>query len=1321
MKISKVDHNKTAVGNMDNMPIKGFIYKDPKRVENGTSVDINKRIKDARRTFESIYSVFDEKKFNKDTQDFNLVKQFNKDIRNVLKNSKGNIGFNELINGLNKFDSIKYEPDNIIYSGLKQSFQTEKIIKSIRILIRYVCENIKDINTDEKKLIENSFIGKIIKDYQKFDKCVHIPKAISNQNMVVQIDNDTRKLNLAKIPPHPESKHDDNSREREAFKRFLSGYSNLDDSVRHNIRVRLRRLVDLYFYGIEAVKLEDFNEWKDHEEKKARNDLFVDKQEITVKKESEGKKTEVDADLIKDTVRKKNIIRYRNTIKIASDNPTIFFDDQDVNVFWIHFIEKEVEKLFSKIKNNNDFVLKIGYVSEKVWKSMINYISIKYIALGKAVYHCALKDLDITDTSNLNIDLTKIDDKYLNGISSFHYELIKAEEDLQRDVSESVAFAANHLAHATISNINSKDDFLTLTYEDLKKKAYPNTMKNIMQFFGGYSKWKSFFEKNHSEDYDDIVFLRDIRNIIYSLRNSSFHFTTKKIDNDSWNTELIGNMFEKDCEIESTVLKNKLYFNNLPMYYADKPLENVLHRLYDSCHERASQVPSFNKVFIRKNFASILLKYNYNVVFNDDLDMLNWQSAIFYLFKEIYYNDFLQNDSSLSLFLRYVDDLKIEKDDRGKTTKSTRPNEDFKNAINFFKNDNTTLSSLCQQIMTEYNRQNDTGVKKRNYNVEKKHPKIFQHYRMILFDGLRHSFMRYVQENEKIFGFIKKPNKKSEGMSSVTEFLPNYFSRRYINLIETVKTNPELQKWYILGRLLNPRQVNLFIGDIRRYVQYINDILRRAKENGNNINNYIMPIDYKHIIEILEICTKLNGVVSNVVTDYFTDEDDYSSHIGKYIDFELENSAVTLRDFCNQIYKGKRIGIYYDGVNPIVNRNVVLCKLFGITDILDKNKKIKKVTKDVLYKYLDQQDKLVKYRKDGLCTNIAEQEFVNQYQWLKNRIELRDIVEYTEILNELHGQLIKWVYLRERDLMYFQLGFHYLCLNNNSPKPKEYVEINVGGVSLYGAILYQIISMYTNGMNLYYIYEGSDYISKMAVITGHRTGKKLRYHNIELNTYEINKIRDEKFNGTESIGSKIKYFLRYGDGIGHDKGYGEQLYYTGLEIFENLSEHDNIANLRKYIEHFRYFSQMDRSMLDIYSEVFDRFFSYDSKLRKNVINMMYNILLSHQVISKYQFGTSEKMIGTGEKSLKQQAACFMFKEKNGIDSDKFTYKYKQDGQNANKKTPQMLHARNTEFLMNVANLISYPKEVANDVVGCERENKKVRINNKVKNTAPVNN
>ena len=67
--------------------------------------------------------------------------------------------------------------------------------------------------------------------------------------------------------------------------------------------------------------------------------------------------------------------------------------------------------------------------------------------------------------------------------------------------------------------------------------------------------------------------------------------------------------------------------------------------------------------------------------------------------------------------------------------------------------------------------------------------------------------------------------------------------------------------------------------------------------------------------------------------------------------------------------------------------------------------------------------------------------------------------EYGEIINELLGQLVNWSFLRERDLLYFQLGFHYSCLNNETEKPEGYIRLtSQTGHEIKNVILYQILA-----------------------------------------------------------------------------------------------------------------------------------------------------------------------------------------------------------------------------------------------------------------------
>ena len=182
---------------------------------------------------------------------------------------------------------------------------------------------------------------------------------------------------------------------------------------------------------------------------------------------------------------------------------------------------------------------------------------------------------------------------------------------------------------------------------DLKDYQKSPLRRNILQFFGGQSNWKDFpFEKYFTSEYTDLDFLYDLKQILYSLRNESFHFDTRNHNMGSWNQPLIIAMFEYDCKQCSVLQKSKFYSNNLPMFYGQKDLEKILKRLYEVQAGRASQVPSFNSVFVRKNFKDFIrnnLGWNINFTGEKSLENLEkFESGLYYLLKEIYYNLFLQ-------------------------------------------------------------------------------------------------------------------------------------------------------------------------------------------------------------------------------------------------------------------------------------------------------------------------------------------------------------------------------------------------------------------------------------------------------------------------------------------------------------------------------------------------------------------------------------------------------------------------------------------------------------------------------------------------------
>lgn len=295
----------------------------------------------------------------------------------------------------------------------------------------------------------------------------------------------------------------------------------------------------------------------------------------------------------------------------------------------------------------------------------------------------------------------------------------------------------------------------------------------------------------------------------------------------------------------------------------------------------------------------------------------------------------------------------------------------------------------------------------------------------------------------------------------------------------------------------------------------------------------------------------------------------------------------------------------------------------------------------------------------------GDQKKVLSFARLKNHVEFRDVLEFSEMINELQGQLVNWSFMRERDLMYFQLGFHYTCLQNKADKPEAYRTIaKPEGGKLSGAILYQIAAMYIGGLGIY---------------APDKDGGL-----IELS-------RDM------SAGVKIPAFCKYSKALYPDRP-SDSIYNAGLEVFENVKEHDNVVKDRDAIEHFHYYTGNAGSILDMYSEVFDRFFTYDMKYQKNVLNMLENILLRHFLKAIPELGTGKKTYGTEEKDRAQIRIT-------KLTADTFTFNYTDTTGTARSLTTS---ARDKDYLLNVARILYFPDKAAASHTDIEIEEDSVK-------------
>ena len=1310
MKISKVDHTRTAVGVKDNKGPEGIIYVDP---SSKSVFDPTERVKDRIKKANNLYSVFGPVDKKDSKQKNNVADTFNAVIRNYThpnRNSGITRERDKIIYKLNasilirdvkgRFNSFVYNDNtkrlidealNVLLKGTLRREETKKAFQNLfEACIPAVSgSSIEDLKIDEQ-LIQKYIVDPIVEDYCKNKLQSNTIKSLKNQNLVVQpVSLEGNRTILAPASSN-NSKSSKNSirlsktEEKVALTSFLEMFATLDEEARKDSLMRLRRLVDLFFYGKNAVIADSFDVWARHNEAKQETAKIVnyirpdysvynpvngDSSDEKIRKKKEKKIVQkAESGKLRDMFRTKNIEMFRSSFKaLDEDSDNLFFEDINISKFFIHHIQGEFERLYSNGRSD-DFRLEKGYISEKVWKGLINYLSIKYIAIGKSVYNFAMDELTKPDG---DMNFGRINDAYINGITSFEYEKISAEETLQRETAVYVSFASNHLSRAVVK-AGSDVDLMDLNINEQSDKLIDkrNITKGILQFFGGRSSWDKFSTDLFDEEFDSYAFLNDIKKLIYQLRNESFHFNTEQKSTDISNPKLISDMFEYECKKASILEKQKFYSNNLPLYYKDSDLGKVLERLYSSYTDRKSQVPSFERVMKRCDFSEYLKKSGIRPAL-DEKNLLKFESAVYYLYKQIYYNDFLAHEKEAKdVFIKNIRDMKIRteigRNGKSRTVTEDKPIENFRKRV--LELEHYSLSEICQIIMTEYNQQNNQNIKKSQKNVE-----IFKHYQLGLYSALNEALTCYIKNNSELYGFIMNPHVDTDAeLEPMEEFLPDYTSVQYDDLVKKVANSLELKKWYITTRFLNPKQTNHLVGALRSYVQYVESIKRRSNETGNALPKFEEAKPIKDIIQVVDMCTKICGNISNDLEDYFEDNANYADYLEKFLDFEMDesksdNKAAMLAAFCEDKLEDQKIEVYHDGTNPILNRNIVLAKLYGASSIVSKA--ISRVDSNVLKEYYSADRDIEKYREDGGCKTVNQQKRLKEYQELKNRIEFRDVVDYSEIINELYGQLINWTYLRERDLMYFQLGFHYMCLNNASEKPDGYKKIEIVDKtgdprSINGAILYQIVAMYTYGADLFY------------------RGHKINIDNKNSTDYVDKKNRWEKFSG--QIGQRIPIFALYSGYI--NKGDSEvykpsyNIYTSGLELFEVLDEHADIIKLRNYIDHFNYYSKKDRSILDLYSEIFDRFFTYDMKYQKNVPNILSNILAGHLLVPSFRFETGVKKVGDDTKA----SAKLCLNKKNGLVPASFTYKLDDDDRTKVKGPSKLMG-----YVENVIRILDY--------------------------------
>ena len=1134
--------------------------------------------------------------------------------------------------------------------------------------------------------ILKAFFEKVDSDYTKYKYVEQIVKSIESQSAKLKVvEKDGRHLLISANADHRKKKY--------VFE-FMRMYAAADEKEKRELTEHIQDLIGLYLCGKAGYENAE-NRFSDMIE--SHNCICGKIEEILNELEEPENLSQQKKENLKNTTVKVMALKYRAAVNYLADEvgKTVLGEIKEKKVrscadlYWIEYIDSTVEKLLLKSRNKDRYRYEIGFLSKHIWKEWTQYISGKYIEMGKGVYHFAIPDLSGA-LEGESVSICEVKPEYRNGVSGFDYERIRAEESLEREMEKYVLFAVNNFARAVTpeeerEKSGHEDVLLMKTLSEIeesqteeeRQKKHDNNVKNaitlyadadrrILQFFGGQSRFRKK-EDSLINLYSGEDLYKEIRKELYAIRNITFHYTTKADKDQTQKHELTEYFFEEEFSDITELFREKYYTNNVWKYYDIEVINNIMGKIYCGRKYRAAQVPAFNNIISRPALPQLMdgfVKGNSlrRLMNCPDRDVIKkYWSSLFFVLKELYYYDFLQEqekpeDNIKERFFRAME----KESGQAKDGKEQKAWESFENRIDQIGRERS-FGAICQGLMVEYMLQNrdismvqtETGDGKTNKK------QIYKHYRTLLYICIRSAFTEYLREK---WEELRTP------VLTVKEWSKEEFCRTdglkhlslFDHLKETFNDAESGSFWYMAAHFINQKYLNHLIGSIRNYLQFTEDIEDRALSLGDCADNKREEknLRYRNTLEILEFVAQFCERTTNVMEDYFESNQEYAAYLSGFVDSNVSKKETdiekALYGFCRQKFKvdGKEYmaGIYYDGENLIPNRNIIRANMYGNVSCLKPY--MDRITlKEIRTMYADQ-NKLDTVLREGVCRTEEEQKAYREYQNEKNRIELFDLCTYTQILNDMQARLIGWSYMRERDLMYYQLGYYYTKLFWTDAISEEDARRRLVGELVNvedGVILYQILAF--NSYNLPIIANKNNTVTFLK--------------------------------GEGSIGGKaITAFLKNYENA-------ERIYEEALDLFENTDEHAAIINTRNYIEHFKYFIKSDRSMMDLYSEVYDRFFRHDHNRKKNVPDSLKNVLADNFMIADISMELGSKKVGEKKKGFREhKSARIEFTDK-GIRSTDMTYTVKPDPKDSKKDEKVLVPARSEVFLKQFQKILEY--------------------------------
>ena len=213
------------------------------------------------------------------------------------------------------------------------------------------------------------------------------------------------------------------------------------------------------------------------------------------------------------------------------------------------------------------------FLCKRTMQMLISYIAMKLVDLGKAVYHFTMPaQIDVTNGKAVRFG--EVLPSFRNGITSFDYEWIKAEESLTRELSTYSVFAVRNF----LNSISKKEsDIIAVNPDKVKGEILkPNAAMRALRYFGGKKEWQETYIEEVSEN----ELINALRKEIGAARNSTFHYAGT-IDNGITDDDklIISQIYEKEHGDIGKIRRKKYYSNNVLMFYKKADIDALMDYL----------------------------------------------------------------------------------------------------------------------------------------------------------------------------------------------------------------------------------------------------------------------------------------------------------------------------------------------------------------------------------------------------------------------------------------------------------------------------------------------------------------------------------------------------------------------------------------------------------------------------------------------------------------------------------------------------------------------------------------------------------------------